>query len=262
MPANHFSKQLTLMLDRLGMTRYRLARLSKLSPSYIGLLAAGERLPGDDALKKLATALGGEYAELKAWVEASRLGEEGLADLRRRLDAPLPVLEGLLPALTAYASDGSDESALLGALRQASGAIGVSLWRLREGALQITAQAGLPSEYVRIANLRFKEQGLVRGELFPAVDAYLSGTPLTVTNILANPAYPLHFYAKTLGFDVLLALPVAHGGKRRGVLAVYLPTRPQMSLSALQPWLELAAALLARSEEASAEEDPASRAAR
>lgn len=241
MAANLFSQQLTLLLDRLGMSRYRLARLSGLSISYVGLLASGARSPSDAALRKLVPVLQVPFAELKAWVEAGRLGEEGLAGLRAHLDGP--VTDTLLPALTRYAAAPADEAPLLEALRSAVGAVGLALWRPRGETLQIVAQAGLPSEYVAIANLRFKEQGLTPGPLFPAIGAYLTAKPVTVPGLLESPDHPLHFYAKTLGFDTLLVLPLVHGGRPVGTLAAYMPAVPRMSVPASRPWLELAAAV-------------------
>ncbi|MNS49461.1 hypothetical protein D3C72_820690 [compost metagenome] len=132
---------------------------------------------------------------------------------------------------------------MLEALQSAIGAVGLALWRPRGETLQVVAQSGLPSEYVTIANLRFKEQGLTPGPLFPAIDAYLTASPVTVAGLLESADHPLQFYAKTLGFDTLFVMPFAHGGKPAGVLAVYLPAVPRMGLSASRPWLDLAAAV-------------------
>jgi hypothetical protein len=180
-------------------------------------------------------------AELKAWVVAGRLGEDGLAGLRAHVDGP--VTETLLPALTRYAADPADEAPVLEALQSAVGAVGLALWRPRGETLQIVAQSGLPSEYVTIANLRFKEQGLTPGPLFPAIDAYLAASPVTVSGIHGSADHPLHFYAKTLGFDTLFVLPIVHGGTPAGVLAAYMPAAPRMTLTAARPWLDLAAAM-------------------
>lgn len=259
MAATLFSKQLTLLLARLGMTKYRLARLSGLSPSYVGFLASGDRSPSVEALKKLAPVLQVDLDELKAWVEASRLGETGLEGLRRHLhlDAggPQSVIGALLGAMTAFAgclaADDPAETgaidALLAALREATGAVGVMLWQAAgaEGPLRATHHVGMPSEYVAIANLRLKEQGLEPGERFPVIDAFTTGEPAEVGGLLGKPEHGLHFYARTLGFDRLHVHPISRSGAPLGALALYLPERPLIDEAAMGPWLDHAAALLA-----------------
>ena len=68
--------------EELGLSMAELAKEAGLSAGYINNVEKGERKPTDDALVKLAPALGFKAEELLAWADAERLGDERLTALK------------------------------------------------------------------------------------------------------------------------------------------------------------------------------------
>lgn len=80
---DRFVASLRQLLEKKAWTVYRLAKESGVSEGHLRNILSGKREPTDEVLAKLAPALEASFDQLKAWADADRLGDEGLARLRK-----------------------------------------------------------------------------------------------------------------------------------------------------------------------------------
>ncbi|XID75807.1 helix-turn-helix domain-containing protein [Alkanindiges sp. WGS2144] len=259
---NFFSKQLSLLLSRLGISKYKLAKLSGLSPAYITLLTNGERSPSDEAIRKIASIVEVDFHVMQSWVNADKLGISGLENLKQHvLDTPvqsplLPNSSTLIEQLTRSVELINNNSSsdfietTLENIQQLLHAGGVALWKQepKQNIAQIIYYKGLPSEYVVIANLKLAEQGMVDGAAFPVVSVLKNKQPVKINGLLEDSAHPLHFYAKILNMSAVYILPVPVDNTDLDThlaLALYLTPESEALIESAEPWLALYIGLIA-----------------
>lgn len=80
-----FAKRLQGAIKDSGKTPYRIAKDAKISTQHLYRLLSGERKPTDDAVDKLAPALGLSVGEMLTWVDEERRGPERLAAIRNHI---------------------------------------------------------------------------------------------------------------------------------------------------------------------------------
>lgn len=89
MAVGRFAEKLSQARAAKDWSKYRLAKETGFSEAYIGQLESGKGSPSPEALGRLSQALEVPLDELQAWADADRLGDEGLARLKRYvLDFP------------------------------------------------------------------------------------------------------------------------------------------------------------------------------
>lgn len=251
---NYFSKQLSLLLSRQGITKYKLAKLSGLSPAYITLLSNGNRFPSDEALKKIAAVVGTDFAVMQSWVNVDKLGATGLENLKQHVldnsaqagtlppaDTFIQPVISLLQHINhaAVPSQHFIREALKN-IQHLLQAAGVALWQLdpKHNIARIIEYNGLPSEYVVIANLKLAEQGMVEGEAFPIISVLKNRQPLQITGLLENKTHPLYFYANILKMTSIYILPVPLASTTLAI-ALYLKQESEALLEQAKLWLSL-----------------------
>ena len=74
----HFGRCLTLLREREGMTRAKLAQKSGISAAYVGRLEKGEVWPGLNVLDGLASSLGMTAGEMLVGVDKATKAYEDL----------------------------------------------------------------------------------------------------------------------------------------------------------------------------------------
>lgn len=84
-----FGSRLTAAREAKGITKYRLAKLIGMSQAYVGQLETGAYKPSNETVAKLAPVLGVPLAEMQAWADADRLGEDRVKAVQAHA-APAP----------------------------------------------------------------------------------------------------------------------------------------------------------------------------
>lgn len=246
-----FPERLRQALEAQGLTKNRLAKLVGLSATHVGHLVSGGRAPTDDIIARISPHVGVSVAELKALAEGDRLGPEGLEALRQYL---LPQSQGESGGLARSAvqrflkarREGKEGASrkFFEELNRALGGLGLAWWRLgaKAGQPQISESAGLPPEYVLIANLAAKAGPEALALVAP--QACQSGKAHLAKGLLTHE-HPEAFLARSLSCDAVLAAPVPEGKGGHGALALYLPASSAKALKEAEAWLALAAEALA-----------------
>lgn len=75
---SYFASQMAQARTSAGLSKYKLAQLAGLSEAYIHHLEGGKNLPSAAALAKLAEAIGVDLDVMQGWVDADRIGEDGV----------------------------------------------------------------------------------------------------------------------------------------------------------------------------------------
>ena len=88
-----FADQLRSAREARGVSKYRLAQLSGVSESLLSRFELGKRIPGLDAIAKLAEALGVPFADLKTAADHDRIERMGLAVPPAEKQASVSTLE-------------------------------------------------------------------------------------------------------------------------------------------------------------------------
>ena len=82
------------LLDRRGLTGYRLAKASGMTPGHVSNVLTGKRPITREFLEKFSQVSGHDIDELLAWLDAERLGAEGLDRLGRWLGSVTQAPDG------------------------------------------------------------------------------------------------------------------------------------------------------------------------
>lgn len=244
-----FPERLAQALAKQGLTKNRLAKLVGLSATHVGHLVSGGRAPTDEVIERIAPHLGVGVPELKALAEVDRLGPEGLEALRQHwLPQSQGEAGGLARAtLTRFLKARREgkkgaHHKLAQELNRALGGLGLAWWRVGAvaGQPQIVEAAGLPAEYVLLANLAAKGGPEALALVGPT--ACHSGQAQEAKHLLSQE-HPEAFLARSIACDAVVAWPVMEG--QQGALAIYLPEAPTVPLGEVKGWLALAAEAIA-----------------